>query len=69
MTKTLVALKIRAMKAAERHDDAGQGALEYVGALVIAALLVVGVYTAVNGQIGTIGSAVTNAISKILTGK
>lgn len=72
MTLKLIALQTRVVKFVERrsavHDDRGQGALEYVGALVIAALIIVAVYAGVKGQVGAIGTAISTAVRQFLTG-
>jgi hypothetical protein len=66
MTEKLVALRIRALKAFERKSDEGQGTLEYVGMILIAALLVVGVLTVLKGK--DLGGAVGKAVDSVLNG-
>jgi len=44
-------------------DDKGQGTLEYVGIVVIAALLVTAIFAAVNGA--DIGGVITTKLSEI----
>jgi hypothetical protein len=66
MTEKLVALRIRALKAFERKSDEGQGTIEYVGMILIAALLVVGVLTALKGK--DLGGAVSRAVDSVLNG-
>jgi hypothetical protein len=63
MTRTLVALKVRAVKALEARE-VGQGTLEYVGMIALAALLVMAIVTAF-GNGSTLGAKVSDAISKI----
>ena len=67
MSEKLVALRIRAAKWVESREDAGQGALEYVGMIAVAAVIVVAVAAALNP--GNITAAVTTAVNHILTGK
>ena len=66
MTEKLVALRIRALKAFERTSDKGQGTIEYVGMILIAALLVVGVLTALKDK--DLGGAVSRAVDSVLNG-
>jgi len=63
MTRKIAALHVRVIKAVEGRE-AGQGTLEYVGMIAVAALLVVAVVTAF-GNGSTLGSKVSDAISKI----
>jgi len=46
-----------------RRDDEGQGTLEYIGIVVIAALLVGAIFTAVSGA--DIGSVIADKLSEI----
>lgn len=48
MTKALVFAKVRFVKALEARE-AGQGSIEYVGAILIAAVLIGIVITSLNG--------------------
>jgi small-conductance mechanosensitive channel len=66
MTEKLIGTYVRAIYALRTHrarQDAGQGTLEYVGAVVIAAIVVAAVAAAFKG-IDVVG-AVTGATSKI----
>jgi hypothetical protein len=47
MTRMYVATKIRLLNAVEGRKDEGQGALEYVGLILIAAFIVLAVWAAV----------------------
>ena len=46
MTEKLVALRIRVIKSIEAGRDSGQGSLEYIGAILVAAAVVLIVITA-----------------------
>jgi hypothetical protein len=63
MTRKLIALKVRAITAVEGRE-AGQGTLEYVGLIALAALLVMAIVTAF-GNGDSLGAKVSDAISKI----
>ena len=63
MTRKIAALQVRVIKAVEARE-AGQGTLEYVGMIAVAALLVVAVVGAF-GNGTTLGAKVTAAIAKI----
>ncbi|MGN6574307.1 MAG: hypothetical protein ACTHKG_01335 [Nocardioides sp.] len=52
------------VRVAAAHDEKGQGTLEYVGIVVVAAILVGAVVDAING--GEITSAISNKISEII---
>jgi hypothetical protein len=56
---------IRAHRSLEA--DAGQGSLEYIGAVLVAAAVVVVVLSSIAGF--NIGSVFTNVVNKITTGK
>ncbi len=64
MTEKLVALQIWIGRRAEARGDQGQGALEYVGAIVIAAAVVVAVAGAFNST--DIGQKVADAVTGVL---
>lgn len=66
MTKKLVAVQVWFDKAVEGRRDAGQGTLEYVGMIIVAALVVVAVAGAVDG--GKIAEKATEMIDKVLNG-
>jgi hypothetical protein len=63
MSMKLVALRIRVEKAIEARREAGQGSLEYIGAILVAGT-VVGLVLAAAGKID-IGTALTNAVKKV----
>lgn len=67
MTTKLVALQIRAQKSIEQRltdrREAGQGTLEYIGAILIAAVIVGLIYTAVSQY--DLGTKVSDAIDKV----
>lgn len=48
------------------RDEKGQGTLEYVGIVIIAALLVAAIVTAIQGA--DIGTTITNKINEIKNG-
>ena len=66
MTMKLVALQIRVAKAVEGRKEAGQGSLEYIGAILVAAVIVGLVITAARGV--NIGTAFSNAVNKVTSG-
>jgi hypothetical protein len=66
MTEKLVALQIKVRKAAEAGREAGQGSLEYIGAIVIAAIVVVAVTAAINAAKPGIGTSIAKAIKDIV---
>jgi hypothetical protein len=70
MSYRFIALKIRTQRALEQgisaRRDAGQGALEYVGMILIAALVIGAVWTVMNGV--DVGGAIQGAIDTILGG-
>jgi hypothetical protein len=49
MTEKFISLRIRAVQAVEGRRDAGQGTLEYVGMIIVAAIVAVLVMTAIKG--------------------
>lgn len=49
MTEKYIALRVRVAKAIEGRRDAGQGTLEYVGMIIVAAIVAVLVMTAIKG--------------------
>lgn len=64
MTRALVATRVRLVKAFEERAEKGQGTLEYVGMIALAALLVMAIVGAFgNGK--TLATKVTGAISDI----
>ena len=65
MTKHLVRLQLAATS--RLNGDRGQGALEYVGIVLIIAVLVAGVIGIFQGQIPTITGRVTTAITQFLS--
>jgi hypothetical protein len=67
MNAKLIALTVRLMHAAKTREDRGQGTLEYVGAVVIAAVIVVAVAGAFGGI--DIKGAVKTATDHILQAK
>jgi hypothetical protein len=68
MTGKLIALRTNALKTIEarKNGDAGQGSLEYIGAILVAAA-VVGVVIAAAGDLD-VGEAFTNALEAITSG-
>jgi hypothetical protein len=62
MTKALVSAKVRLIKAVEARE-AGQGSIEYVGAILIAAVLIGIVITSLNGI--NIAGKITEAINSV----
>lgn len=64
MTRALVSTRIRLVKAFEDRAEKGQGTLEYVGMIALAALLVMAIVTAF-GNGSSLGTKVTSAITKI----
>ncbi|HEX8496820.1 MAG TPA: hypothetical protein VF661_06460 [Actinomycetales bacterium] len=68
MTDAMIRLQIRAtdqLAKVQDRRDAGQGALEYVGMVAVAALIVI----AILGLVGTwdIGGIVTGAVTRVRT--
>ena len=59
--KTQIALRDRLKAAAER----GQNSLEYIGIAVIAGLVIVAIYGAINGKLA---GPISEGITKILSG-
>jgi Flp pilus assembly pilin Flp len=66
MTKHLVRLQTATFLRV--NGDRGQGALEYVGLIIIIAVIAAAVITAFSTQEGAIRTAVDGAIQKFLTG-
>lgn len=64
MTSKLVALQIRVAKGIEGRKDAGQGALEYSGMILVAALVAFGVWQALQNV--DVQGMVSEAVNKIL---
>lgn len=65
MTKALVAMRIRAIKAVEARE-AGQGTLEYVGMIFAVAVVVAAVVTVLKTQ--DLGARVTTAFTSVFGG-
>lgn len=65
MTEKLVALRSRMIARAAARSDEGQGSLEYVGVLLVAALIVVAIVGAVQDAdvAGRVGQAITDILS------
>ena len=63
MTRMIASLHVRAIKAVEARE-AGQGTLEYVGMIAVAALLVLAVVGAF-GNGSSLGAKVSDVINKI----
>lgn len=63
MTRRIASLHVRVIKAIEARE-AGQGTLEYVGMIAVAALLVLAVVAAF-GNGDSLGAKVTSAITSI----
>lgn len=64
MTEKFISLRVRVTQAIEGRRDAGQGTLEYVGMIIIAALVIVAVAAVVSPA--TIGARVTTAVNSVL---
>lgn len=67
LTKAYINVQHRVEDMVSRRES-GQGALEYVGILVVIMLVFTAVWTAVDGQKESIGSKVTELIGKFLNG-
>jgi hypothetical protein len=63
MTEKLVALRIRVVKSIEAARDSGQGSLEYIGAILVAAAVVVAVLKGFSTL--DVTTAVSEAVKKI----
>jgi hypothetical protein len=64
MTEKLIAFRIHVQKSIEaRISDAGQGSLEYIGAILVAAVVVGVVASAAKGI--NLGTAFSDAVKKI----
>lgn len=57
-------LAVTAARGDKRGDEKGQGTLEYVGIVIIAALLVTAIVTAIRGT--DIGGTITTKINEII---
>jgi hypothetical protein len=66
MNQKYIALRTWLARTLDGRRDAGQGTLEYVGAIVIAAVVVVAVMAAFKNL--PIANAVTTAVNHILSG-
>jgi hypothetical protein len=64
MTRALISTRTRLVQAFEARAEKGQGTLEYVGMIALAALLVMAIVTAF-GNGSSLGTKVTSAITKI----
>ncbi|MDO4901220.1 hypothetical protein [Actinomyces sp.] len=70
MSNSVLAAQVRArlwlddLKTRVSDSEAGQGAAEYAGVIVIAAILIVAIATAINNA--QVGTTVTNKIQEIL---
>ena len=64
MTKNLIALRIRVAKSIEGRIEAGQGTLEYVGMILVVAVIVAAVMTALSGF--DFAGKVKTAIQKVI---
>lgn len=62
------AIRFQHALAARLRNDAGQGALEYIGILIIVGVIVAAVVTIIGDQEDTITGAVTTAIENFLKG-
>lgn len=62
------AVRFQHAMAARINGDRGQGALEYIGILIIVGVVVAAVIAIFQGQQGTITSAVSTAIQNFLSG-
>lgn len=67
LTKAYITAQHRLQDVVARRE-AGQGALEYVGILVVVMIVFAAVWTAVDGQKETIGTKVTDLITDFLNG-
>jgi hypothetical protein len=64
MTKRFITLRLHLTQALVRRSDAGQGTLEYVGMIIVAAVIAVAVMGALKGV--DLGNAVTTAVNSVL---
>jgi len=67
MTRMFVNAKVRAnqLREARLNGDAGQGTLEYLGIIVVAAILIVALITVFTGDAFNLGTLVETQLSKI----
>ncbi|MGD8148808.1 hypothetical protein [Ornithinimicrobium sp. Y1694] len=56
------------LKSMATRREAGQGSLEYIGVVIVAVLLVMGIVAAASGWGGEITDAMGRGVSKILSG-
>jgi hypothetical protein len=63
MTEKYIALRVRMAKHMERRGDAGQGTLEYLGMILVAAILIVAVAAFVKGD--QLKAIWDNAVQKV----
>jgi hypothetical protein len=63
MSEKFIALRVRVAQSLAGRRDAGQGTLEYVGMIIVAAIVVVAVITAFQGV--NLGNVVTTQVNKI----
>lgn len=63
MTKALVRTRVRLQQLTDERE-AGQGTLEYVGMIIVAALIVVAVITAAKGI--DLGAVFSTAVHKVI---
>ena len=64
MTQKLIAVRIWLDKTVEGRRDAGQGTLEYVGMIIVAALVIVAVVGVLSPA--RFSSALTTAVNSVL---
>ena len=68
MTRMFVNAKVRAIKVAEARGlrgDAGQGTLEYLGIVIVAAILILALVGVFNGGSFDLGEEVQKQLDKI----
>jgi hypothetical protein len=64
MTKRFITLRLHLTQALVRRGDAGQGTLEYVGMIIVAAIVAVAVMGVLKGV--DLGGAVQKAVDSVL---